>query len=274
MLLSFNVDVQNSQSQRKCCRMGIQCNSFWTQTVLPALCHPHTMSSSASHPSQGPCGTKLCSPWDSWRSILWHFPVRWVSHSGTSSSLQHIPAECGLMGQAWHRKVSGGVIRVCWQAASSAGAVLHSLFSTGLKGKPLFALSLYRQREAAGAFLPLPRPLLNSWLEILIWALAMICCCDCGFKTGSQDYSKLMDLHGVDWWYCCLLCLDFPRVKMQSLSAFWGGGLNAGNKRKPQNLNPWEGIAEQAQSVPCTHTKDCRSVLQQASAACEIRSSS
>lgn len=65
------------------------------------------------------------------------------------------------------KRVFGGVIRVCWQAASSVGAILHSLFSTGLKGKPPFALSLYRQREAAGAFLPLARPLMNSWLEIL-----------------------------------------------------------------------------------------------------------
>lgn len=82
--------------------------------------------------------------------------------------LQHTPAKCGLMGQAWHSKVSGGVIRVCWQAASSVGAILHSLFSTGLKGKPPFALSLCSQPEAAGASLPLARPLMNSWLEILL----------------------------------------------------------------------------------------------------------
>lgn len=90
------------------------------------------------------------------------------SHSGTSLPPPATPAKCGLMGQAWHGKVSGGVIRVRWQAASSVGAILHSLFSTSLKGNPLLALSLYSQWEAAGAFLPLSRPLMNSWLEILI----------------------------------------------------------------------------------------------------------
>lgn len=87
---------------------------------------------------------------------------------GLRCHLQHTPAKCGLMGQAWHGKVSGGVIRVRWQAASSVGAILHSLFSASLKGNPLFALSLYSQWEAAGAFLSLSRPLMNSWLEILI----------------------------------------------------------------------------------------------------------
>lgn len=92
-----------------------------------------------------------------------------VSHSGTSLLPPAHTSKMWVNGAGVAQKrVSGGVIRVCWQAASSVGAILHSLFSTGLKGKPPFALSLYSPRWAAGASLPLPRPLMNSWLEILI----------------------------------------------------------------------------------------------------------
>lgn len=87
----------------------------------------------------------------------------------SAATLQRIPAECGLMGQPWHGSQSlWGVIRICWQSASSVGAILHSLFRASLKGKPPFALSLYSRREAAGACLPLSRSLRNSWLESLI----------------------------------------------------------------------------------------------------------
>lgn len=131
---------------------------FATHTQGPPLLHVHPRS-----------------PWDeALQSLGQREEPRPAPHPlaiptlGLRCHLQHTPAKCGLMGQAWHGKVSGGVIRVRWQAASSVGAILHSLFSTSLKGNPLFALSLYSQWEAAGAFLPLSRPLMNSWLEILI----------------------------------------------------------------------------------------------------------
>lgn len=96
-------------------------------------------------------------------------PCAAVPHSGASLLPPAHTSKMWVNGAGVAQKrVSGGVIRVCWQAASSVGAVLHSLFSRGLKGKPPFALSLCSQPEAAGAFLPLSRPLMNSWLEILI----------------------------------------------------------------------------------------------------------
>lgn len=188
----------------------------------------------------------------------------------SAATLQRIPAECGLMGQPWHGSQSlWGVIRICWQSASSVGAILHSLFRASLKGKPPFTLSLYSRREAAGACLPLSRSLRNSWLESLIWALTQMICCR-WFEIACQDYLQLMELHGTDWWYCCLLCLDFPKVKKESEVHFEEGGkwqkcTKSPNQKKknpktkhtkqksptnpPQNLLPGkvEGIAEQTQ---------------------------
>lgn len=137
---------------------------FATHTQCPPLLHVHP---------KVPVGQSSAVPGTAGEADTASFDISQctggVSRSGTSLLPPAHSSKMWVNGAGVAQKrVSGGVIRVCWQAASSVGAILHSLFSTSLKGKPPFALSLYSQREAAGAFLPLSRPLMNSWMEILI----------------------------------------------------------------------------------------------------------
>lgn len=71
------------------------------------LCHPHTTSVVCSVCTSHSLGGKLlCCSSAGQRRIPWHFPGQgcWVLLLCFPTTVQNLPAECGLMGQAWHRK--------------------------------------------------------------------------------------------------------------------------------------------------------------------------
>lgn len=59
----------------------------------------------------------------------------------------------------------------------------------------------------------------------------MICCC-C-FEIGSQDYLKLMDLHGIGDIAVSYVWI-FPKFKKQSLRCILRRGVSDGNAQKTQ----------------------------------------
>lgn len=114
---------------------------FATHTQCPPLLHVHPkvpVGQSSAVP--GTAGEADTASFDISRALMLFLALVLRCY------LQHIPAKCGLMGQAWHRKES------LVESLGFAGRLparlvrfLPSLFSTSLKGKPPFALSLYSQ---------------------------------------------------------------------------------------------------------------------------------